>query len=579
MNIIKHIQYYKLSTISFTIWISFFVICTKLIQLQIKQKDLFTKKSKKNFLHMETIYSPRGNIVDAKGRLLATNRPIHNTYFVGTGNYKLSKEQKENLQNLGEIIDKHFEPDSPFIKKLDLAERYYKKKLIASDIGFEQLSQLEEKFPLDKNIKIETSFKRFYPHKTAASHILGYLGRLKFDFTGKMGLERLFENKLKGKHGSLAATINSLGRKLTETEISQPLSGLDIQTTLDLDLQTIVEQAFPENQTGACLLMDSQTGDILAMSSRPNFDPSLFLAPISQNDWQNLQSQHPFLNRAFNANYPPGSIFKLVVTSAALEHGVITPDTVWNCKGHITFAGRRYHCHVRQGHGHVTVNQALEQSCNPFFFDIGTKMSIDTFADYAHRFGLGEKTGIIFSEKSGLIPTTTWKQKTFGQQWWPGETLSAAIGQSFLLVTPVQVARMIAGIFTGYLVTPRILKSEPIVKTQIEIKPETLEFLRESMRKVATQGTGKQISRVKDVQVYVKTSTAQTSALHKRKQGRQYQEHGWIVGQFSYKKNKPITMVIIVEHAGSSRTPTTIARKILSQYKKLIDGQEKNTQL
>jgi len=523
---------------------------------------------------METVYSPRGNIVDMHGQLLATNRPTHNTYFIGTGNRKLTENQKQKLQKVAKITNSSFIQNKKLLKQLHKTERHYKKKLIAPDISFEQLSQLEETFPLDKNITVETSFKRFYPHKSCASHILGYLGRIKFDFTGKMGLERLLESQLKGSHGSIAATINSLGRKLTETQIKQPLTGQNIQTTLDLELQKIVEQSFPKNQTGACLLMDPETGGILAVSSRPNFDPSLFLEPISQDEWQNLQNQHPFLNRAFNANYPPGSIFKLVVTSAALEHGIITPDTIWDCKGYITLAGRRYHCHMREGHGKVTANQALEQSCNPFFYDIGTKMSINSFADYAHRFGLGEKTGIIFSEKSGLIPTIRWKEKTFGQRWWPGETLSAAIGQSFLLVTPIQVARMISAIFSGYLVTPRILINEPIVKTPIDIKKETLEFLQESMRKVVQQGTGKQISRVKNIQVYAKTSTAQTSALHKRKKGRQYQEHGWLVAHFYYKGEKPITMVVIIEHAGSSKAPTTVAQKILVRYKKLIDKKE-----
>jgi len=571
MNSIKQIAYHKISLMVVCVWISFALIATKLVQLQIKQKDLFSRKSKKNFFHVETICSPRGNIVDMHGRLLATNRPTHSAYFAGTGNYRLSDQQKEKLKKLGNITQKTFHQDKKLLKQLNKIERHHKKKLLASDIPFEQLSQLEEEFPLDTNIQIETSFKRFYPHKTCASHILGYLGRIKLDFIGKMGLERLLENSLKGKHGTIAATINSLGRKLTETQIEQPAIGQNIQTTLDLELQKIIETSFPENQTGACLLMDPQTGGILAMSSRPNFDPSLFLEPISQDDWQNLQNQHPFLNRAFNANYPPGSLFKLVVTSAALEHGVITPDTIWDCKGHITFAGRRYHCHMREGHGKITVSQALEQSCNPFFYDIGTKMSIDSFADYAHRFGLGQKTGIIFFEKSGLIPTTAWKEETFGQRWWPGETLSAAIGQSFLLVTPIQIARMIGGIFTGYLVQPRILMNEPIVKTPLEIQQETLNFLQDSMHKVVQQGTGKRISRVKNIQVYAKTSTAQTSALHKRKQGRQYQEHGWLVAHFCYKDEKPITMVVLVEHAGTSITPTSVAQKILVRYKKLID--------
>ena len=285
-----------------------------------------------------------------------------------------------------------------------------------------------------------------------------------------------------------------------------------------------------------------------------------------------MQPEQPFLNRTFNANYPPGSIFKLVVTCASLETGIITPETIWDCKGFITFAGRRYHCHKLQGHGKLTVSQALEQSCNPLFFDIGTKMSIDTMADYAHRFGLGEKTNIIFPEKTGLIPTIEWKHEQKGERWWPGETLSAAVGQSFLLVTPIQVTRMIASIFSGYLVSPRLLQSEPFTKKPLRIKQETLDFLKQSMKKVVTQGTGKRINIVKNIEIYAKTSTAQTSALHKRHRGKRYREHGWFVAQFCYKTHRPLTMVVLVEHAGTSRIPILIAKRFFIRYKKLMDN-------
>lgn len=573
MSTLANIPDYKLRAIPIALCISFLLICTRLIYLQIVYSNLFLHKSTKNFLRIETVHSPRGNILDTTGKLLATNRPIHNVCWRGSGKYRLTHEQKKKIEHLGTIICTSLLDDAILLRRIEQAERYYKTTQIAADISFEQLSQIEETFSLGQNIFIDTSFKRFYPRASYASHILGYLGRMELDLTGKMGLERLFEQTLKGKQGAITSTINSFGRKLTETPLEQALAGSDIQTTLDLDLQMIVENIFPKHLTGTCILMDSQNGDIVAVTSRPDFDPTIFLDPILQKDWQQMQHDHPFLNRAFNAHYPPGSIFKLVVTSAALERGIITPDTVWDCKGYITFSGRRYHCHVLEGHGKLTVSQALEQSCNPLFYDIGTKMSIDTFADYAHRFGLGEKTDIIFPEKEGLIPTTEWKKEAKDEQWWPGETLSAAVGQSFLLVTPIQVARMISSIFSGYLVTPRLLTGEPIVKTPLNIKPETLAFLRQSMKKVATQGTGKRISRVKDIEVYAKTSTAQTSALYKRNRGRIYKEHGWFVAHFRYKENRSLTMVVLVEHAGTSRTPTVIAKRFLVRYKQLADRQ------
>ncbi|MCK5632961.1 penicillin-binding protein 2 [bacterium] len=570
MTVLKTIAWYKLKIIIFFFSFSFLIIFLRLLQLQIQLGDLFLHKSTKNFERIETINSPRGNILDCNGILLATNRPVHNVFWKGTGNRQLTPKQKKNLQHLEKIINKPLLDNKKLILQIKKSEQRYQKKLILSDISFEQLSQLEEKFT-KQNIIIETAFKRFYPYESYASHILGYLGRINFDFIGKTGLEEIFENNLKGKHGALLSTINSLGRKLNETTLDQALSGANIKTTINIKLQTIVETIFPKEETGTCIIMDTNTGGILTMLSRPNFNPSIFLAPISHKSWQSLQNQKPFLNRAINASYPPGSIFKLVVTSAALEKGIITPETIWDCKGYITFAGRRYHCHEQHGHGKLTVSEALEQSCNPLFYDIGTKLSIDTLADYAHRFGLGEKTNIIFSEKTGLIPTNKWKMETKGERWWPGETLSAAVGQSFLLVTPMQIARMIASIFSGALINPRILESEPIIKKPLDIKEETLEFLRQSMKKVVAQGTGKRIGVVKDIEIYAKTSTAQTSALHKRNKGRRYKEHGWIVTHFQYKNYNPMTMVVLVEHAGSSRLPTSIAKNFLIQYKKYVD--------
>lgn len=562
---------YKLRIIILGVCCSFLLLFSKLVYLQIYLGTRFLKKSTKNFLRFETVMSPRGNIVDSYGNLLATNRPKYNVYWKGGGSYRLLPQHKQKLKILEKIIGKPYTDDKAFTQRIERAERYYKKELIASDINFEQLSRLEETFPHAHNISIEQSFKRFYPHGAYASHILGYLGNINFDVTGKMGLEHLFENTLKGKQGTTMTTINSLGRKLTSTPLKQALTGTTIATTINLDLQNIVESVFPQNKTGVCILMDTYSGEILAITSRPHFDPNVFLGPILHDSWKKMQVEQPFLNRTFNASYPPGSIFKLVVTSAAIETGVITPETVWDCKGFITFAGRKYRCHKQQGHGKLTVSQALEQSCNPLFFDIGTKMSINTMADYAHRFGLGEKTNVIFPEKTGLIPTIEWKQEKKGERWWPGETLSAAVGQSFLLVTPIQIVRMIASIFSGYLVSPRILKSEPFTKKPLQIKPETLDFLKRSMKKVVTQGTGKRIGDIKNIEIYAKTSTAQTSALHKRHKGRKYREHGWFVAQFYYKAHTPLTMVVLVEHAGTSRIPVLIAKRFFIRYKTLMD--------
>lgn len=561
----------KINRIKISIWFFLALIVIRLFYLQINLQKIFFRQGQQNFLRTEKVQSLRGNILDCDGMLLATNRPVTNLYWRGSGKYDLDQEQIHLLEQLDTILNASLLTDHSLINTIKNSERRYTKIKLASDISFDQLSQIEEQFPNHKNIVIETHFKRFYPYQSCASHILGYLGTINVKSMGKMGLEKLFEEELKGQDGLTIKTINSFGKNLAETEIKKTLAGQDIHITIDISLQHIVEKVFPQGKTGTFILMDPEDGALTALVSRPNFDPTIFLSPITVSDWQSLQEKQPFLNRAFNACYPPGSIFKLITASAALENNIISPDSTWNCKGYVRLGKRKYWCHQHQGHGELTTVQAIAKSCNVLFYEIGKKMNINLIAHYAELFGLGEKTGIMFSEKEGLVPTAEWKMETKGERWYQGENLSVAIGQSFLLVTPIQIARMIASIFTGYLVSPRIIVHEPIKKRKLNIAPETLTFLKKSMRSAVTKGTGKYLSKIKDIEIHVKTSTAQMSTIQKRNLSDDYLEHGWFVAHFSYKNQKPLVIVILVEHAGSSRVAITIAKNFVEEYKKLID--------
>lgn len=565
----KKIAYITLSIIAVTCLIS-----CRLFYLQVrKTKDLF-EQSQKNFLRIEKIPSPRGNIVACNGIILATNRPVLNLYWNGSGAYKLKPHHIELLKKIEIILEKPLIDNAEIIQKITYAERYYRSQLLANDISIEQLSKLKEQFSYNPNLSIQTSFKRFYPYKSYASHILGYLGSINPESNGKMGLEQLAEEALQGTQGIKIKTINSFGRNLKETELNKSSSGKTIKTTINMDLQQIAESIFPSDSSGALIVMDPHTGALLAVVSRPTFDPNMFLKPISFTEWNELQQKQPFLNRAFSACYPPGSIFKLITISAALEHNIIPADSIWNCRGYYTFANRRYWCHKHYGHGKLTTREALAQSCNILFFEIGKRVSIDLLAEYAYKFGFGKPTHILFPEKTGLVPSTWWKQTVKHERWWPGETLSGAIGQSFLLVSPLQVARMISSIFTQKLVYPRILADEPIQWDPLEINAETLRFLKRSMKKVVREGTGKSINTVKDIEVYAKTSTAQTSDLAKRNLGTQYLEHGWFVAHCTYKDNAPFTLVVLVENAGASQVATSIAKRFLTEYKKLAGNKQ-----
>jgi penicillin-binding protein 2 len=547
------------------------VIIFRLVQLQIQESENFIQQSNQNFLRIEKIAPLRGNIISADNMLLATNRPIINIYWQGTGAHCLHDADYVGLKQLEHILDIRLLDNDILIRNIKHAQRYYKKVSICQDINFSQLSKVVEQFPHHQNIIIDTHFQRFYPYSTHACHVLGSLSQIKSGAIGTMGLEKLFEPLLHGKVGTAIKTINSFGRNLSQIDLDKTLCGESITTTIDIKLQSIIEDVFPHSRTGACIVMNPSNGSIIATLSRPGFDPSIFLYPISTAEWHNVQKNNPFLNRAFNACYPPGSIFKLITISAAIENYIVPIDSLWYCRGYTTFCDRKYWCNKHYGHGSLTTRQALAQSCNILFFEIGRKISIDTLADYACRFGLGKPTNSLFVEQAGIVPSTEWKRHIKKQPWWTGETLSAAIGQSFLSVTPIQIACMIASIFTGYLVKPRILKNEPILTQPLNISTQTLSFLKDSMRKVVTKGTGRRINSIKDIEIFAKTSTAQTSDKNKRHLGNQFLEHSWFVAYVKYKSEEPLVLVILVEHAGDSQVPTMIAKNFLIEYKKYSD--------
>lgn len=544
------------------------IIAIRLCYLQILLNHNFFMRSQNNFLRLEAVPSLRGNILDCHGNLLATNRPINTLYWQGTGNHQLTHDQEVLAESI-ETICAHSSDDSSLLAQIKRAERTGKKTALCTEISFEQLCKITELYPNHPNLAIATEYKRFYPHKMLACHILGYIGQ-NLETMGKMGLEKSCETLLRGQEGLKLKTINSMGTNLHEKEIRQTLSGSNIATTLDLSLQQAAEAVFPKDQTGTIIIMDPKNGALRALVSRPNFDPSIFLSPLSSHDWHGLQHKQPFLNRAFNACYPPASLFKLVTMALGIEQNLVDPEELWNCKGYIRFGNRRYHCAKKEGHGYITPTEVIEKSCNTLFYDIATHIHIDTLADYAHRFGLGRKTNILFPEKEGLVPTVAWKHKTKGERWWPGETLSVAIGQSYLLSTPIQVARMIGSIFQGYLVKPRILDAEEIEHEPLDLQYSTRKFFKKAMKLVPLRGTGSRVGSFDGITLYAKTGTAQTAQMNKRHLGGQFREHGWFVVYFKPKNADPLTMVILVEHAGSSRPAIMIAKNFLTRYQKLV---------
>lgn len=570
MNTSKEIKS-KLNLIIISFLILIGAISIYLFHLQVNLKSLFYKLSHKNYTRIKNISSTRGDILDCQGRLLATNKPINIISWVGTGNKALSYKQIDTLKEITKILKLDFKDLLPKVQK---SEKLKSKTLIHGNIKFDILSQIIERFYENKNIKVESEYKRLYPYQSLCSHILGYLGSINLQFAGKMGLELLCEKILKGQPGKLITTINSFGRQIETKELEKALNGKAINITLNIDIQKIIEQIFPKDYAGASVIMEANSGDIKALFSCPSFDPNIFLNSINSNTWNNLQKKHSFINRVFNASYPPASLFKLVTLCAALEENLIDCENIWNCKGFTKFGNRRYFCGRRWGHGNLNLKEALAKSCNIPFYEIGKKIKIDTLAKYARILGLGERTNIMFQERTGLIPTNNWKLKYKKERWWPGETLSAVIGQSFILTTPLQIACMMGALCTGYRVKPRILTTDPVVKEKVNIKSKNLDFLRKCMKSVVKVGTGKSLSkRLEDFTIYAKTGTAQTSTLNNKLN--QNKSHAWIMAYIKPKdKNniykEPIVLVILIEHAGSAKLATSVAKNFLTQYKSYI---------
>jgi penicillin-binding protein 2 len=547
------------------------LIISVLFQLQVYNNNRYFLQSKKNYTRHEYTASLRGTIFDRHGTPLATNRPVSSLVWHGSGKKTLSKEQQQLLVLIKQITDYDF-MDNP---QLVRAERRGDDFLLIKDLNFQQLSKLSEQIAHYENIILSSDFARHYPHGKIASHVLGYFRETQNQSTGTMGLERIFEEQLRGEPGKLEKTINSIGKKLHSKELQKALAGENMYTTIDFQMQTIAEKLFENEQSGTLLVMSPHTGDLHALASYPSFDPNVFLHPISTAQWQEIKDKKPFANRSINACYPPASLFKLITTTAALEEGIITTDSTWKCRGQIIFGGRPYLCNKRyEGHGPVTIEEALAKSCNIPFYEIGKQLTIDTLANYAHKLGLGEKTGIILPDKTGLIPTSEWKQLNYGEPWWQGETLNASIGQGPLLTTPLQMARTIGGICTGTLVRPRILLDESINFEPVAISQNTLDFLRQSMRMTVQEGTGKQLKKLEDFEIYAKTGTAQTSHRSKRKQGKEFMEHAWFICYAQYKQHDPIVLVILIEHVGSARFATRMARDFFVEYAKLLDKRD-----
>ena len=586
----------------FAILVIFVFICLsmRIWYLQILKWQYLTGLSENNRVRMVSLPAYRGTIKDRNGETLVSIRPSFNLY--------ITPEDAGDSGSSLDLLAKKIKFKRGKLKKSIGREKSFKDILIKADISREEVAFIEENNMRLPGIKIKAEPLRNYVYKDLMSHTLGYLGEIsksklkntnnlfysQGDFVGKNGLENIFESTLRGKKGHKEVEVDVSGRELKTIRRLPSESGNNLILTLDVKVQAELEKAMtstPEKiVNGSAVVIKVQTGEILAIASKPTFDPNEFAEGITSGSWRKLinDEMHPLQNRSIHSQYPPGSTYKIAVAYAALEEGVIDPETTIYCPGHFKLGRGRYRCWKKSGHGAVNLHDALVQSCDVYFYTLGHRMGIDTLARYAKKFGFGTPAGIGLSrEKSGLVPSTQWKLKNRKKAWLLGETISASIGQGYNLVTPLQQANMMAAVANGgMLLKPYIVKRIeepggttikeffPEIRGQIAGSSENLEVIRKALRDVVNgvRGTGKR-SRLKNIIVSGKTGTVQVVRMKSNEELEKedevpykYRDHAWFVAFAPYEKPE-IAVAVLVEHGGhGGTTAAPIAKKVFKKY-------------
>lgn len=591
----------KIKFFAILVIVSFLGLWLRVWYLQVLKGSDFMGLSENNRVRLISLPSYRGEITDRNGMTLASIRPSFNLYIT-----------PEDVQDLGETLNTLKEKIDFDIEKVKLDIRQsqpFIDVLIKADIQRDQVAFVEENNRLLGGVHLKVEPLRNYHYKELAAHVLGYLGEINKDklmkgeagyrmgdIVGKEGIELLFEQDMQGKKGYKEVEVDVSGRELAILRKSPPQSGNHLQLTLDLRIQKVVEQSMTGTEeepiNGSAVVIKVQTGEILAMTSKPSFDPNLFSAGISVAEWRKLifNTQHPLQNRAIDGQYPPGSVYKIIAAYAVLEEEAMTPEDTVFCPGYFRLGRRVYRCWRRGGHGEVDLHDALVQSCDVYFYTVGHKMGIDTLGRYAKKLGMGSLTQInLIGEKPGLVPTRDWKIKVRGEEWLAGETISASIGQGFNLVTPIQQALLVATVANGgivlkpYLVKQikdkdgRVVKEVfPSIEKRLESRPDTLSLIQKGLFGVVNEkrGTGWR-ARLKKIKVAGKTGTAQVvqlkigpASVEEDEIPYKHRDHAWFVGYAPF-ENPEIAVAVIVEHGGHGGSAAApIVRKIIQAYNK-----------
>jgi penicillin-binding protein 2 len=562
--------------------LAFLGLAGQLARLQILSGEHLASLSDRNRTRLRPIAAPRGIVFDRTGLPLVDNRPAFSLVVVP----RAVPDLPALLDRLASLLDvpagelrerlARVSADSPWPVRL------------SRGLTLEEVARVEEwKLELP-GVTVEVEPQRAYPSTRFAAHLLGYVREAsdgdiargaaqRGDLIGQTGLERLHDEYLRGRDGTEQIEVDAYGRHVRVLDRREPIPGAHMHTTVDLRIQQAAEEALGP-RAGAVVVMDPRTGDVLALVSHPAFPVERFTRPLDRQTWLALvqDPSHPLLNRAVQGLYPPGSVFKLVVAAAALQGQVFTPFDRLPCPRQWVFGGRPFHNWEDADRGALTLREALQYSCNTFFYQLGLKVGPERIAETAEALGLGRVTDSgLTGERPGLVPSPEWKRRTLKDRWHPGDTVSLAIGQGLLTVTPLQMARLMAAVANGgtlwkprlvrRVVTPdgRVLREEaPVVQGRVGLAPVVVEYLHEALATVVEAGTGKQ-ARVPGISIAGKTGTAQTHEFRSyADRKRRDQDHAWFAG-FAPVENPQVVVVVFGERAGlGGQVAAPIARDV-----------------
>jgi penicillin-binding protein 2 len=588
----------RLTRLTFFVLIAFGVLFVRLWFLQVIHGSNYRTQSENNRIHLRDVVPFRGLLYDRNGELLVDNRPL---FILGVVPEELGDVDSllTGLQGLVEIDDRSARKRIRRAQKGNPFQPVHIKKGLTRD----ELAKVETNMFGMPGVVMEVKPRRHYLYGPFASHLIGYLGEIDReelthkdytqnrlgDLVGKFGIERRWQKQLNGIRGGQQVEVDAYGRRLRVLFERDAEPGSDVYLTIDKDLQILAEKAL-EDKAGAIVAMNPMSGEILAMASSPTFDPNDFVRGMDRKGWESLVSdlRFPLQNRATTGQYPPGSLFKIVVALAGLEEGIIDPEEKIVCTGKHYFQGRTYRDWKEAGHGSVDLHKAIVESCDVYFYTMGQRIGIDTIARYARLLGLGSETGLqLGSEKPGLIPDREWKLSHWHTPWQEGETLSVSVGQSFTLVTPLQMTRFISALFNGgTLFRPQetrlvgkgqenaAFRFRPDIMGRWSVSQEHVELIKRAMFGVVNEprGTGK-AARTDIVEVAGKTGTAQVIALPEDKETIEeedvpykFRDHSWFVAVAPAERPE-LALGILIEHGGGGGgTAAPIAKMIIESY-------------